>query len=233
MKRTAPPRRAASRAPVGRETPASTTDRLLDTAELLFARRGYRGTSVRAITTLAGCNLAAVNYHFDGKIGLYERMFERLLVRLRARREDDLRRTLERLGPDAGLETFLRAFTAAFLEPHLEESAGGRRLMQLFLRELLDPHLDPGTLRRELVRPVRESLMRAMAAIGVNVSGRSGRRCMESLLGQLLHVVRMRQAPHVTGNAGREDFELRGMIDHIARFTAAGVRACVAPERSR
>jgi AcrR family transcriptional regulator len=210
-----------------------TRDRLLQAAEVLFARRGYRGTSVRAITTLARCNLAAVNYHFDGKVGLYRRMFEGLLGALRARRDRDLQSALGRLGADADLESFLRGFATAFLEPHLDESAGGRRLMQLFSRELLDPHLPPNTLRRELVRPVREGLVRAIDSIGIDVSGRAGRRCIESLLGQLMHVVRMRQAPHVTGPTGREDFELRGMIDHIARFSAAGLRACVVAARGR
>lgn len=215
------------------DTRGRTRERLFRAAEVLFARRGYRGTSVRAITSLARCNLAAVNYHFDGKLGLYRSMFEGLLTTLRSRRDRDLRRALDRLGADADLEAFLRVFTAAFLEPHLDESAGGRRLMQLFSRELLDPHLPPNALRRELVRPVREGLVQAIGSIGVDVSGREGRRCIESLIAQLVHVVRMRQAPHVTGSTGREDFELRGMIDHIARFSAAGLSACVAGGRGR
>jgi len=233
MRETMRTRHASDPARAAGDPPARTEERLLQAAEVLFARRGYRDTSVRAITTLARFNLAAVNYHFDGKAGLYRRMFERLLGALRARRDRDLQSALDRLGADADLEAFLRVFTTAFLEPHLDESAGGRRLMQLFSRELLDPRLPPNALRRELVRPVREGLVRAIASIGIDVSGRAGRRCIESLLAQLVHVVRMRQAPHVTGATGREDFELRGMIDHIARFSAAGLRACVAGGRGR
>jgi hypothetical protein len=131
---------------------------------------------------------------------------------------------------ESDLEAFLRAFTTAFLEPHLDEVGGGRRLMQLFSRELLDPHLPPSTLRRELVRPVREGLVEAIGSIGIDVTGRAGRRCIESLVAQLVHVVRMRQAPHVSGATGRADFQLKGMIDHIVRFSAAGVRACVGAE---
>ena len=40
--------------------PPDTRTRILDAAEHLFAERGFRGTSVRAITDLAGANLAAV-----------------------------------------------------------------------------------------------------------------------------------------------------------------------------
>ena len=37
----------------------------------LFAESGYDGTSVRAIVAKAKVNQAAINYHFEGKDGLY------------------------------------------------------------------------------------------------------------------------------------------------------------------
>src|SRR4026207_890527 len=40
-------------------------------AVALFAERGYDGTSVRAIVSKARVNQAAINYHFNGKEGLY------------------------------------------------------------------------------------------------------------------------------------------------------------------
>ena len=46
---------------------AGTVDRILDTAEVLFAQKGFAETSLRAITSKAGVNLAAVNYHFGSK----------------------------------------------------------------------------------------------------------------------------------------------------------------------
>ncbi|MFJ2669259.1 helix-turn-helix domain-containing protein [Streptomyces sp. NPDC088551] len=39
---------------------SDTPTQILDAAEHLFAERGYRSTSVRAITDLAGANPAAV-----------------------------------------------------------------------------------------------------------------------------------------------------------------------------
>jgi len=50
--------------------PPDTRTQLLDAAERLFAERGFRGTSIRAITDLAGANLAAVGYHFGSKAEL-------------------------------------------------------------------------------------------------------------------------------------------------------------------
>jgi AcrR family transcriptional regulator len=48
-----------------------TRDRIVKAAERLFAERGYDGTSIRAIVAKARVNQAAINYHFDGKDGLY------------------------------------------------------------------------------------------------------------------------------------------------------------------
>src|SRR4029079_18166775 len=107
------PRGASTSAVAGPDPESRTRERLMKAAEVLFARRGYGGTSVRAITTAARCNLAAVNYHFGSKSGLYRWMFEGLLSRLRERRDQDLRRALDQLGADADLEAFLRTFTGS------------------------------------------------------------------------------------------------------------------------
>src|SRR3974377_670267 len=48
-----------------------TRERIIKAAERLFAEAGYDGTSVRAIVAKAKVNQAAVNYHFEGKDGLY------------------------------------------------------------------------------------------------------------------------------------------------------------------
>ncbi len=54
--------------------------RILTAAEQLFAEYGLDGVSLRQITTKAGVNLAAVNYHYSDKQSLYR---EIVLLRLR------------------------------------------------------------------------------------------------------------------------------------------------------
>ncbi len=205
------------------ESGAATRDRLLDAAERLFAARGFRAVSVRAITSRAGCNVASVNYHFGGKENLYREMFRRRLVTLREQRISSLRRAMTEAGGGASLELTLRAFTSAFLEPHLGQS-GGRRLMRLFSRELLDPHLKAGTLRREMVEPVRRAVTEAIQSVCPGLNTRSARRCVHSLVAQLVHVVHMRNAPGILGVAGRTDFSFPAVVTHIVRFSAAGIR---------
>ncbi len=56
-----------------------TKDRLLDAAEELFSDRGIDATSLRAVTSAAGANLASVNYHFESKDGLVRSVFLRRL----------------------------------------------------------------------------------------------------------------------------------------------------------
>ena len=57
----------------------NTKDRILDTAERLFAHRGIEATSLRNITAEAGVNLAAVNYHFQSKEALLHAVIARRL----------------------------------------------------------------------------------------------------------------------------------------------------------
>ncbi len=57
----------------------ATRDRLLRTAQRLFARHGYRGASVRRITEEAGTNLGAITYHFGSKDALYQAVLSQLI----------------------------------------------------------------------------------------------------------------------------------------------------------
>ena len=58
---------------------SDTVTRILDTAEVLFAERGFAETSLRNITSKARVNLAAVNYHFGSKKALIQAVFARYL----------------------------------------------------------------------------------------------------------------------------------------------------------
>lgn len=140
---------------------SETVERILDAAELLFAEKGFAETSLRLITSKAGVNLAAVNYHFGSKKALIQAVFSRFLGPYCASLERELDRrqgrpdsrpTLEELlemlveqalavkprnGDD--LSIFMRLLGLAFsqsqghLRRYLEEMYGRvfRRYMQL------------------------------------------------------------------------------------------------------
>src|SRR6266404_2237331 len=53
-----------------------TRAKLVNFAGRVFAARGYQATTVREICAAAGANVAAVNYHFGDKFGLYTEVLQ-------------------------------------------------------------------------------------------------------------------------------------------------------------
>jgi AcrR family transcriptional regulator len=49
---------------------------IIETAERLFAERGFDGTSVRDIAHEAGVNIAMISYYFGSKENLMEALLE-------------------------------------------------------------------------------------------------------------------------------------------------------------
>ena len=84
-----------------------TRERIIKAAERLFAERGYDATSIRAIVAKAKVNQAAINYHFDGKDGLYR---EVLRTAFRALTEQQLEHAdeMKAMSREAALAEFIR-----------------------------------------------------------------------------------------------------------------------------
>jgi AcrR family transcriptional regulator len=60
------------------KTPNESYERIVQTATLLFAERGYHGVSARQIADAVGLNVATVHYHTGGKRELYLSVIRRL-----------------------------------------------------------------------------------------------------------------------------------------------------------
>ncbi len=202
----------------------TTRERILVRAEELFARQGYAGTSVREITGAAGCNLAAVNYHFGSKLGLYREVFARRLATLREQRIASIRRTMASEHGSVTIEDVLEAFADAFLEPLLDRSHG-RRLVVLLGRELLDPQLEPEVFAAEMQVPVRKALSDALMTVDPALDRRRLALSIESFVAQLVHVVHLKRFTDDLGGGTGPGLDLSEMVDHIVRFTGAGIRA--------
>ena len=61
---------------------------IIETAETLFAERGFDGTSVRDIADVAGINVAMISYYFGSKEKLMEALFELRVGSVKLRMEN-------------------------------------------------------------------------------------------------------------------------------------------------
>jgi AcrR family transcriptional regulator len=103
-----------------------TKDRILDAAELLVAGQGVFGTSLRQITSEAGVNLAAVNYHFQSKDDLMLAIYRRRVQPVNEERLamlDELESTYG--NSPVPLEEVLRAFIEPVLNLSLKMAKAG------------------------------------------------------------------------------------------------------------
>ncbi|MBC7689142.1 MAG: TetR/AcrR family transcriptional regulator [Aquabacterium sp.] len=64
---------------------------IIETAERLFADKGFNGTSVREIADEAGVNLAMISYYFGSKEKLMEALFEHRVGNIKIRVESLIR----------------------------------------------------------------------------------------------------------------------------------------------
>src|SRR5262245_56498095 len=67
----------ASEKVVASDDTDGTRDRILRTAERLFAERGFNGVSVRELAAAAQVNVASIGYHFTNKEGLLSEVYRR------------------------------------------------------------------------------------------------------------------------------------------------------------
>jgi len=206
---------------------ADTKQRILDAAEYLFARNGYRGTSLREITGRAKVNLAAVNYHFGSKKTLVEEVIKRRLLPLnsiRKKRLEEVRDAADRKGkqPD------IKAVLSAFIEPTLkfkESNPGAEHFFTFIGRSFTDPD---NTVRDVFVRYIKPlfSLLYETACQSLPDHGSDiifWR--LHFTLGSLFHTM------HICGNIKTEfmnnqnEMDADSLIDLIVPYVTAGMKA--------
>ncbi|GAA1366663.1 TetR/AcrR family transcriptional regulator [Streptomyces beijiangensis] len=115
-----------------------TRTKILDAAERLFAEHGYRGTSVRAVTDLAGANLAAVSYHFGSKAELLAAVARRVIEPITAAQCARLDEVLART-PDPPVAELVEAFAGPLFDEMPAGKESGARTSRLIVTILSDP----------------------------------------------------------------------------------------------
>src|ERR1700677_4080172 len=86
--------------------PEGTHARLLEVAGQIFAEQGFQAAKVRNICARAKVNIAAVNYHFGDKLGLYREVLRYAMCA--AETDTPLARSLPGKTPREKLRRFVR-----------------------------------------------------------------------------------------------------------------------------
>jgi AcrR family transcriptional regulator len=103
-----------------------TRSRILDSAERLFAERGFEAVSLRQITRDADVNIAAIHYHYGSRERLLRAVLDRVIVPLNRMRLEMLDQALDtRHGEPLPVGVVLDAFIRPDLEA-IDDLRNGR-----------------------------------------------------------------------------------------------------------
>ena len=200
----------------GTMTPdGGTESRLLEAAGEIFAEYGYRAATIRQICEKAGANIAAVNYHFRDKDGLYRAV-------LRFVHEAYVKKYPPLLASNSGAtaEQRLRSYVQGLLRRLFEEGRPSWH-MKLMAREMIEPTRAFDMLVEEAARPLHEELTSIVREIlGPKASDFTVRVCTLSILSQGVYYHRAR--PVIRRLYPRQQYgpkEIEALVEHITQFS--------------
>jgi TetR/AcrR family transcriptional regulator, regulator of cefoperazone and chloramphenicol sensitivity len=212
------------------ETSASvdTRQRLLDAAGEVFAKRGFRNSTIREICRRARANLAAVNYHFGDKQRLYAAVME--YAHARAREKYPLvSDESAALPPAQRLHTFIHHVMFSLFAEGVPSWPG-----QLMAQEMIEPTAALDALVENTIRPMSERLAAIVGELlGAGMTAEQVRLCQMSIIGQCLHPRNARpviQRIFPQQQYGPED--IAALADHITRFSLAALRGLAKGENA-
>lgn len=197
-----------------------TRHRLLEAAGEIFAEHGFKAATIRDICARANANVAAINYHFRDKEGLYRQTFDYWVQAAVQEYPPDLN-----IRADDPPQTRLRAYIWSFV--HRALSAGRNAIHgKLIAREMVDY---TGILEQQmdaLMRPSSEILAQIIRDfLGPQASDEDLRFGYCCVVGP---IVFHRQARYVIDRfmpAGQYDpAGLDRLTDYLTTTAAAGLR---------
>lgn len=201
-----------------KERDRETRLRLLSAAARLFAEHGFARVTVRDICQKAGANVAAVNYHFGGKVGLYHEVLQSAIRTMQSTTE-----AARAAGAEKPPDQQLRAYVQVFLQRVV---GGGHDtwIHQLMMHELSNPTPALDMVLEQVIQPRMAYLSEVIAQLlGCPVEDTRVARCALSVNAQCLAVRINPMAGRVSPVSERTPEALDAMADHIARFSLAGI----------
>ena len=201
-----------------------TRERILVEAEALFANNGYHAVSVREITRVAQCNLAAVNYHFGNKQNLYLEVFRSRWLPRASRLFNSFRKSLKDNGhssPNSVVESLARAV----LEGPMSDDERMRH-HKLIFGEFAQPTQAFELVADQVLKPLFTSLMADLKAVMPDTTGDKQMALNAfSILAMVLYFNLARPLiARLIDGYGEVDFK-DCLVDHIVKFSLNGIGA--------
>ena len=182
---------------------------------------------MRLLTTKAGVNLAAVNYHFGSKDALIEAVFKRRLDPMNAARLAELDRLEKEAGGEAlSPEAIIRAFIGESLAMIEDGSNGGRNFVRLLGRTYTEPAKPIRTLIGGMYAATMERFKAAFArALPELPSGELFWR-MHFMFGTLSYTLAATDTVQLIAGFKPEDrHDSRALQERLVQFLTAGLLA--------
>jgi AcrR family transcriptional regulator len=207
---------SAGKSSEDRETRA----RLLDAAARLFAERGYARVTVRDICKKARANVAAVNYHFGGKDGLYRAVMRHAMETMQATTE-----AAREAGRDLPAADRIRAYVAVFAD-RLLGVHHETWIHQLMLREMSDPTPALAMVADEVLKPRMVYLSHAIAEL-LHCAPDDPKvlRCALSVTSQFNSLLWTRAIAMLLDVEDNVPGTIDEIAEHIAQFSLGGMKA--------
>ena len=202
---------------------------MIEAAGEIFADHGYQAATVRDICARAGANIAAVNYHFGDKIGLYVAVLRHIIG---SAEQDEI---LDPARPLDHPEQALRQFIAHML---LRTCMAGEReawQFRIMAHEMAHPTEVLSRVVEEIIGPRSAAMRRIISQIiGLPPDHDTTRLCAHSVIGQVLHYMHARPVIECLWPDLKFTPERFSQIaDHIADFSLCALRATANQQTER
>jgi AcrR family transcriptional regulator len=211
-----------------------TQERVKAAAAELFAERGFRGATMRAIAERAGTNLASAHYHFGSKEKLYREVAFELFLGLERRLEGRSLSLGEGSSGRSGRKEVLaelRARIETLVETLLESPGHHATLM---VRELCDPSAALGEIVERFIDPMRRQMAALVRRLEPALDEELAERCVRSIAGQIFFYRTHRAALLLMmGRRGYPRDFARQTADHVMSFSLGGIERVAAGGRRR
>lgn len=197
----------------------NTKDTLLAAAIQVFADKGFDAATVRDICGRAKANVAAVNYHFGTKDGLYVAVLKEVFPK------DEYNYSTDKSEPAGNrLRAFLRTLASEIYE------RGNGMIAQrwaIFLREMAKPSANLDFIVRRQVQPRADELRDIVNGIlGPNTPDQVLAYASSSIWALMLdHLLTQPILDRLSPQRPAVQGSMDAFVDHVVKFSLGGLHA--------